>query len=189
MTDMSDAIKKLSPGRLHRRAEDLVKRKASSSPEFLPTLRGDPADDRSDTEAATASVLKTVAAFLNTEGGDLLIGVSGNRALLGMEREGFESDDAAVRYLVEAVHEGLGELAAMCVEPSIQMVDGRMVCVVSCQRSPSAAFLKGRGAEPSSPGELFIRKGPRTVKVPQGSVDDYVRIRSTPLGQKENTHG
>ena len=35
----------------------------------------------------THAALKTIAAFLNTEGGDLLIGVDDNREVLGIEND------------------------------------------------------------------------------------------------------
>lgn len=38
-------------------------------------------------------VLKTVAAFLNTEGGDLLIGVGDDRKIVGIEHDRFDTDD------------------------------------------------------------------------------------------------
>ena len=48
---------------------------------------------RKDDKYVTHAVLKTIAAFLNTEGGDLLIGVADDRSVVGIGPDGFESDD------------------------------------------------------------------------------------------------
>ena len=59
----------------HRRAEELVKLGESKTLEFKATLRFDLKLGQNQPKIVTHAVLKTIAAFLNTEGGDLLIGV------------------------------------------------------------------------------------------------------------------
>ncbi len=62
--------------RAHRQAEELIKRGESLTLEFKATLRWNLKEDRQDDRVVTHAVLKTIAAFLNTQGGDLLIGVA-----------------------------------------------------------------------------------------------------------------
>jgi hypothetical protein len=62
--------------RAHRNAEDLIKSGKSKTLEFKSTLRWNLKEDRKHDRIVTHAVLKTIAAFLNTEGGDLLIGVA-----------------------------------------------------------------------------------------------------------------
>jgi GTPase len=92
-------------------------------------------------------VTTQLAAFLNTEGGDLLIGVGDDGSLVGIEREQLESDDTFMRYLAQAVGNGLGDRAGTCIDSKMQIVQGKAVCVVSCQRSPEPVFLKWKGME------------------------------------------
>ena len=70
----------------HRNAEELVKRGESKTLEFKSTLRWNLREDRKDNRV-THAVLKTIAAFLNTEGGDLLIGVADDGSVVA-NREG-----------------------------------------------------------------------------------------------------
>ena len=56
----------------------------------------------------THAVLKTVAAFLNTEGGDLLIGVADDGSITGTEADKLESDDKFMLHLAQVVRNGLG---------------------------------------------------------------------------------
>ena len=52
----------------HRNAEELIKRGESKTLEFKSTLRWSLKEDRQDDKNVTHAVLKTIAAFLNTEG-------------------------------------------------------------------------------------------------------------------------
>jgi type I restriction enzyme R subunit len=163
--------------RAHRNAEDLIKRGESKTLEFKSTLRWDLKADRQDDKVITHAVLKTVAAFLNTEGGDLLVGVADDGSIVGIERDQLETDDKFMRHLAQAVRNGLGDRAGTCIDPKTQIVDGKTVCVVSCQRSPEPVFLAWKGMEASPEGDFFVRSGPGTVKLSPESAKEYVRTR------------
>jgi type I restriction enzyme R subunit len=163
--------------RAHRNAEDLIRRGESKTLEFKSTLRWNLKEDRQDDKAVTHALLKTIAAFLNTEGGDLLIGVADDGAVVGIERDQLESDDKFMRHLAQAVRNGLGDRAGTCIDPKTQIVPGKTVCVVSCQRSPEPVFLKWKGMESAVGGDSFVRSGPGTVKLPPESGKEYVRTR------------
>jgi predicted HTH transcriptional regulator len=163
--------------RAHRNAEELIKRGESKTLEFKSTLRWSLKEDRQDDKGVTHAVLKTIAAFLNTEGGDLLIGVSDDGAIVGIERDQLESDDKFMRHLAQVVRNGLGDRSGTCIDPKCQVVQGKTVCVVSCQRSPEPAFLKWKGLEATAEGDLFVRSGPGTVKLAPQSAQEYIRTR------------
>ena len=163
--------------RAHRNAEELIKRGQSKTLEFKSTLRWSLKGDRQDDKGVTHAVLKTIAAFLNTEGGDLLIGVGDAGAIVGIERDRLESDDKFMRHLAHVVRNGLGDRTGTCIDPKTQIVQGKTVCVVSCQRSPEPVFLKWKGMESSTAGDFFVRSGPGTVKLAPGSASEYIRTR------------
>jgi type I site-specific restriction-modification system R (restriction) subunit len=163
--------------RAHRNAEELIKRGESKTLEFKSTLRWNLKEDRQDDKTVTHAVLKTVAAFLNTEGGDLLIGVADDGSIVGIERDQLESDDKFMRHLAQVVRNGLGDRAGTCIDSRTQVVLGRTVCVVSCQRSPEPVFLKWKGTETAPEGDFFVRSGPGTVRLTSESAREYVRTR------------
>ncbi len=70
--------------RTHRRAADLVRQQESKTLEFKSSLRWDLKNDQKDDKHITHASLKTIAAFLNTDGGDLLIGVADDGTVLGI---------------------------------------------------------------------------------------------------------
>ncbi len=163
--------------RAHRQAEELIKRGESRTLEFKSTLRWSVKENKQDDKFVTHAALKTVAAFLNTEGGDLLIGVGDDGGIVGTELDQLESDDKFMRHLAQVVRNGLGDRAGTCINPAVQIVDGKTVCLVSCQRSPEPVFLKWKGLEKALEGDFFVRSGPGSVALPPESAKEYIRTR------------
>jgi len=125
----------------------------------------------------THAALKTVAAFLNTEGGHLLIGVADNGSVVGIEHDQLENDDKFMLHLAQVVRNGLGDRSGTCIDPKMQVVQGKSVCLVTCQRSPEPVFLKWKGIEATPEGDFFVRSGPGTVRLPPDSAKEYIRTR------------
>ncbi len=163
--------------RAHRSAEELIKQGESKTLEFKSTLRWSLKEDKQDDKGVTHTALKTIAAFLNTEGGDLLIGVADDRSIVGIERDRLDNDDKFMRHLTQVVRNGLGDRAGTCIDPKTQIVEGKTVCIVSCQRSPEPVFLRWKGMEAAAEGDFFVRSGPGTVKLPPESAREYIRTR------------
>ena len=161
----------------HRNAEELIKRGESKTLEFKSTLRWSLKEERRDDKGVTHAALKTIAAFLNTEGGDLLIGVADDGSIIGIERDLLENDDKFMRHLAQVVRNGMGDRAGTCIDPKTQIVQSKTVCVVSCQRSPEPVFLKWNGIETSPEGDFFVRTGPGTIKLASDSTKEYIRTR------------
>ncbi len=69
--------------------------------------------------------------------------------------------------------EGMGDRAGTCIDPGIQIAQGKPVCLVSCQRSPEPVFLKWKGVEK----DFFVRTGAQTKKLTPESAEEYVRTR------------
>ena len=164
----------------HRRAEELLKLQESKTLEFKSSLRWNLKEDRKDDRRITHAALKTIAAFLNTEGGDLLIGVADDRTVLGIEHDRLETDDKFLRHLAQAVRNGLGDRAGTCIDPTTQIVAGKTVCLVSCQRSPEPVHLRWKGVEKAPEGDFYVRSGPGTVRLGEGDAGKYVATRFRP---------
>ena len=162
--------------RTHRNAEALIKQGESKTLEFKSTLRWNLKEDRKD-HRMTFAALKTIAAFLNTEGGDLLIGVADDGSVIGIERDRLGNDDKFMLHFVQLVRNALGDRAGTCVDPKTQELEGGTVCVVSCQRSPEPVFLRWKGMEKTSDGDFFVRSGPGTVRLQPESAEKYVGTR------------
>jgi len=174
--------------RKHRQVEELIRQKESKTLEFKATLRYNLKEDRID-DRITHAVLKTIAAFLNTEGGDLLIGVADDRTIVGIEADGFENDDRFRRHLDQVVRNALGDRASTCIDPRTQVLEGKTVCLITCQRSPEPVFLKWNGMEQSPDGAFYVRSGPSSVCLSPESARQYIRTRFPNLRKPEDAAG
>ena len=163
--------------RAHRQAEELIKRGESKTLEFKATLRWNLREDRQDDKVITHAALKTIAAFLNTEGGDLLIGVGDDGRIVGIEPDRLDTDDKFMLHLAQVVRNGLGDRASTCIDPRTPIVEGKTVCLVSCQRSPEPVFLIWKGMEAAPEGDLYVRSGPGSVRLARASASEYIRTR------------
>ena len=161
----------------HRRVEDLLKLQESKTLEFKSSLRWNLKEDRKDDKHVTHAALKTIAAFLNTEGGDLLIGSADDGSVLGIEHDRLENDDKFMRHLAQVVRNGLGDPAGTCIDPRTQVVEGKIVCLVSCQRSPEPVYLRWKGLEKAPKGDFYVRSGPGTVRLGARDAERYVMTR------------
>jgi hypothetical protein len=74
------------------------------------------------------------------------------------------------------VRNTLGDRASTCIDPRMQIVKGKTVCVVTCQRSPEPVFMKTKDTPDGSDGDFYVRSGPGTVKL---STEDSKRFIQT----------
>ncbi len=97
-------------------------------------------------------VLKTVAGFLNAEGGTLLIGVADDGSAVGLEhdyktlgrkrnRDGFEL------FLTDLLLGQLGKDLSPCLSPSFHVLGGKDVCRVRVSPASRAVFLKEKDGD------------------------------------------
>jgi hypothetical protein len=87
-----------------------------------------------------------------------------------------------MRHLTQVVRNGLGDRAGTCIDPAVQIVQDRTVCVVSCQRSPEPVFLRWKGIEASPEGDFYVRTGPGSVRLAPDSAREYIRTRFRAAG-------
>jgi hypothetical protein len=150
---------------------DLIAGGESEAVEFKSTLRTNlhtgQADDRIE-----LSVLRTIAGFLNANGGTLLIGVADDGELLGLDSDGFPNEDKMGLHLANLIKGRIGDVFLPYVHPHFEDYDGRRVLVVRCERGPKAAFVKDGNNQ-----RFFVRGGNTTVELTGVSVTDYAKQR------------
>jgi hypothetical protein len=140
--------------------------------EFKSSLRWNLRAGRDD-EAMTDAVLKTIAAFCNSEGGDLLIGVDDAGQVTGLEHDHFPNADKFVLHLVNLARDRFTPSAAMYVNPTIEVIDGKNICVVACQKSTTALWVRLKQG-PQDP-VFCVREGPSSQVLPGPDAVRYIR--------------
>lgn len=132
-------------------------------------------------------IVKTVPAFLNSDGGNLLIGVDDDGTPLGLDLD-FKTlrqpdADRFELWLRDFLTTTLGQSTAAIVGVSIEAVptdDGdRLVCRVTCPPSPRPVYLKP--ATKNSTTEFWLRTGNSSRQLSVDQAAEYVMHR-WPLG-------
>ncbi len=96
---------------------------------------------------------------------------------VGIEQDRLDNDDKFMLHLSQVVRNGLGARAGTWIDPKVQIVDGKGVCVVSCQRSPEPVLLRWKGVEAAADGDFFVRSGPGTVRLSEEDAKEYADTR------------
>jgi hypothetical protein len=175
----------LSSAKPARDIYELIKSGESISLEFKSTLRFSIKDGQKNMELEQ-EVAKTIAAFLNAEGGFLLIGVQDNGNIYGIEQDieliqpknvdGFE---LALRELVRI---RMGPENNLYVRTYFPKVNGKTICVVQVFRSPRPVFCtpkpptkKGASA-PEGALTFFARVGNLSQSMTPSEANSYIAM-------------
>lgn len=139
--------------------------------EFKSTLRCNLHTGKYDT-AITHAALKSLAGFLNSGGGVLLLGVRDDGSIQGIAQDGFPNQDRFGLHLWQMVESGLGSGACPYVETRFEPCDGATVCVVTCKESPRPVFLHAKTGE----DEFYIRVGGSSRKLGVRDALEYISL-------------
>jgi len=139
--------------------------------EFKSTLRWNLNTDKAGKEVEM-SWLKTVVAFLNSNGGHLLVGVDDNSKVLGTEADRFANEDKYLLHVNNLINQHIGLDRSPYIRFSLVAIDGKKVLVVRCERSKTPVFLSMGKAE-----EFYIRSGPGSRKLPPSKIVPYLQER------------
>jgi serine/threonine protein kinase len=124
------------------------------------------------------SVTKTVAAFLNSEGGTLLIGVDDSGATLGIEpdfaylKRGKQDGDGWLLSLKDVIISTLGPEVWSGVHASLVRHEQQTVAVVLCPARPAETWHREEGAE-----RFYMRASNATHELNGSSLLRYIRER------------
>ncbi len=113
--------------------------------------------------------LKNVAAFLNTDGGTLLIGVSDDGQIPGIDEEIEKFHKSLDKFLLHWKNKlkgNIGEEFYPFIDYHVIQVDSRTVLYVTCKPSKSPCYLKGR--------DFYVRINPATEKLEGPKLVEYI---------------
>ena len=137
--------------------------------EFKSTLRWDLRAGKTNNQVERAC-LKTISAFLNSNGGILLIGVRDDGSLEGIESDRFANTDKFLLHLWTLIRTSFGTDVSPNIQATLEAVEGKTVCSVKCNRSGRPVFLRQPGFEE----EFYIRVGPGTIALAVSEALKYI---------------
>jgi serine/threonine protein kinase len=122
-------------------------------------------------QAVELSVLKTIAAFLNSDGGTLVVGVADDKSIVGIEVDFPRvkgSRDGWCRTFDDLVSRDLGAEVMKCIDLRLEPWGGRTIAVIRC--SPRK--------EPTWVGDdLYVRRTASTENLPARHAVAWCRER------------
>lgn len=158
--------------------ELLVKLDESATLEFKSTLRVC-LSSRKPEKYIEQSILKSVAAFANSSGGRLVIGVNDGGEVLGLQtdyealtrqdRDGFEQGLSTM--MLNAFGEAF---SANNLVFAFREVDGREICVVSVKRAHALQFVEHVSSSGSKSKKLYARIGNSSREIPPEKIPEFL---------------
>ena len=153
--------------------EGIIKSGESEKLEFKSTITTNIQTGENDKRMEKA-VLKTIVAFLNTTGGILLIGVSDDGSIYGVDEKEFDSRDKMSLHLTHMISSKIGdEFLPYISFRIVDFDDGKAVIRVDCSKCKKPVFLKDGKVE-----EFYVRSGPSSVVLSGSNLVNYVSNKS-----------
>jgi len=166
------ARKRKSPDTEEALAE-LIAGGESMHVEFKSTMRWNLHSDKPGKEIEKAW-LKNVVAFLNSDGGHLVIGARDDGSILGLEADKFQSDDKYLLHFENLIKQHIGLEFASYVHPEIRSIGEERMLLVSCDRCSEPVFLRIGNEE-----AFYVRIGPSSHQLPASKILDYLREKQS----------
>ena len=149
--------------------EEIIQKGESETVEFKSTLRRNLYTNEKDNQIEY-SVIKTLAAFLNSDGGILLIGVADDGKPLGINADMFKSTDKMSLHLVNLVKFRMGPTAMTRIHIDFATYQEQQIMKVVCDPSPSPVYVKDDNDD-----HFYVRMGPSTDKLPASEIPKYIK--------------
>ena len=143
----------------------------SDSVEFKSTLRVNLHTLDRDSRIEHA-VLRTLAGFLNTNGGTLFVGVADDGTPVGLDVDGFESEDKMALHLANIVNSRMGPNAWITMHANFEDHEDDRVLVVRCEKSRSPIYVIDGSIQ-----HFYVRTGPSTTELSLSQTQEYIAQR------------
>lgn len=117
-------------------------------------------------------VLKTIAAFLNSHGGLLVIGVLDDGSPVGVEADKFENDDRMLLHLDNLIKDRIGSQHLFNIRPRFDIYQDKRVLVVDCKQGKAPTYVKDVTGE-----KFFVRGGASTTELSVSQAQEFIKQR------------
>ncbi|MEM6804040.1 MAG: ATP-binding protein, partial [Bacteroidota bacterium] len=139
--------------------------------EFKSTLRLNLKSGQRD-KTMEMAVLKSMAAFLNSRGGTLFVGIEDDGNPLGIEKDGFPNEDKYMLHLTNLIKNRMGSEHSDFINYDVIKYKGFNVLRVDCEPATLPVYIQDGDKD-----YFFVRVGPSTLKMRLSKVHDYIMQR------------
>ena len=152
-------------------SKEIIQSGENEHTEFKSTLRWNLKANKKDPRI-THAVLKTLAAFLNSEGGTLIVGVADDSEIIGLKEDRFENEDKLLLYLTNVIKSKLGTLHLDNIHFQTETINGKSILRVDVKPSSTPCYLIEEKFD-----HFYIRTGPSTTDLRLSKVYDFINNR------------
>lgn len=154
--------------------KELILNGESETLEMKSTLRFDLKEGRVNKKLEYV-VAKTISAFLNTEGGTLIIGVDDDDNILGLEKDistlTKQSVDGFELHLRQVIKRYLGDYFEKYIKVTFPKVDDKEICKIQISKSGKPVFITFEGTE-----SFFVRNGNASIPKNRQEQSEYEKV-------------
>ncbi len=154
---------------------ELLRKGEGEYTEFKESLRWDSRNNILNRDLEKA-VMKTVAGFMNSSGGTLLIGVDDKGEIRGVDGDlqtlAKKNADGFENHFGQVFDNMIGIDYRQFVKLKFHEVDGKKVCQVFIDASDQPVYMRASGLE-----EFYVRRGNATHPLPVSKINSYVNTR------------
>lgn len=119
-------------------------------------------------------IAKTIAAFMNSEGGKLFIGVQDDGEVLGIEKDCStlknKNKDGFLLQLTQVINQYLGKEFNQYVSAKVVEIQGKEICVVTVTGSAMQVYVQNAGKE-----EFYIRASASSQPMSIREANEYIK--------------
>lgn len=151
--------------------EELVVDGETTEVEFKSTLRVNLHTGEKDPRMELA-ILRTIAGFLNTKGGTLIVGVADDGSPMGIEVDKFENEDKMSLHLANLLNARIGPHYMLYIHPRFEHYEDARIMVVDCLASKSPVFVKDGNTE-----RFYIRTGTSSTELTGSQTQEFIKQR------------
>lgn len=156
-----------------RNWKDIISQGESDSLEFKSSLRYDVKLKQTNKELERV-VIKGILSFLNTNGGMLLIGVTDNGLISGIEYDfqtlnSRQDKDGFLQCLTNLISSQIGRQFYDYIRVSFEDIDNKIICIVQIERAFQPAYLKTEKGQ-----EFYIRANNTTTPLNMQEAVEYI---------------
>lgn len=159
----------VNPENIKEEILELIKKGESEKLEFKSTFRTNLYTDEIDRKVEY-SALKTIAAFLNSKGGTLLIGVNDSKEIIGTHKDNFAGTDKFSLHITNLIKSKLGKNAVSLIKIEFMEINKKIIIKIECKKGNKPFFLKSSDNEE----EFYIRAGPSSVQIKGSELIEYI---------------
>jgi hypothetical protein len=151
----------------------IIKQGENDRVEFKSSLRWDYRQDQMNKSLENV-IMKTISAFLNTDGGILIIGIEDSGEVLGLENDyntvSKKNRDGFMLTLTNLINQHIGKHVHKFIDIKIISMQGEDVCIVQTEKSDAPVFLGKNDNE-----AFFIRASASSQRLNVSEVVGYIK--------------